>query len=233
MNLAEFSRMGETERRNYRNSLIAGRMYAIDIQYTAYEGALTRERQNVGFGAAAATLGLTTASGLVTAVATKDILTGAAGFVTGARAAYDNDILFSHSVQWIQSQMRARRADIGRRILDGTRLSTDQYPLALALSDLEAYYRAGTFTGGLISTTETVGADARFSEQLRDERIQVTFRSSSALDALTACVNQREGAKVRLQKFVAAPRAANINLLLTGQGPVEAVLAKARSEGIC
>src|SRR5688572_22894585 len=59
--------------RDYRNNLIAARMYAIDIQYTAYESALTRERQNVGFGAAAATLGLTTASGLVASTGTKDL----------------------------------------------------------------------------------------------------------------------------------------------------------------
>ena len=32
-----------------RNDWIAGRMYAIDIQYTVYEGELTRERQAVGF----------------------------------------------------------------------------------------------------------------------------------------------------------------------------------------
>ena len=111
-------------------------MYAMDMQYTVYEAALTRERQGVGFGAALATIGLTTASTLVTAVATKDILTGTAGAVTGARAAYDNDILFAHSVQWIQTQMRAQRARVAERLLAGMRMSTTDYPLAMALSDL-------------------------------------------------------------------------------------------------
>jgi len=47
-------------------------MYVIDIQYTAYESGLTRELQSGGLGAAAMTLGLTTASQLFTPVVTKN-----------------------------------------------------------------------------------------------------------------------------------------------------------------
>jgi len=166
MNLVEFSRLDEGSRMKYRNDWLAGRMYAMDMQYTAYEAGLTRERQGVGFGAALATIGLTTASTLVTAVATKDILTGTAGAVTGARAAYDNDILLAHGVQWIQTQMQAKRAEVKARILAGMRLSTIEYPLAAALSDLEAYYRAGTFTGGVLSTTAVLAVDAQTKERL-------------------------------------------------------------------
>src|SRR5882724_10933197 len=161
INLVQYSSLDEASRRRIRNDWIGARMYAIDIQYTPYEAALTKERQGVGFGAAATTIALTTASGLVAPVATKNVLTGLAGFVTGARAAYDSDILLSHSVQWIQSQMEAKRSEISSRILRGMKLSTTDYPLAAALSDLEAYYRAGTFTGGLLSTNEVIASDAQ------------------------------------------------------------------------
>jgi hypothetical protein len=161
INLIQYSSLDEASRRRVRNDWIGARMYAIDIQYTPYEAALTKERQGVGFGAATTTIALTTASGLVAPVATKNLLTGLAGLVTGARAAYDSDILLSHSVQWIQSQMEAKRSEISSRILKGMKLSTIDYPLAAALSDLEAYYRAGTFTGGLLSTNEVIAADAR------------------------------------------------------------------------
>lgn len=223
-----------TDERSYRNKLIASRMYAIDLQYTAYESALTRERQNVGFGAAAATLGLTTASTLVASTGTKDILTQAAGFVTGTRAAYDNDILFAHSVQWIQTQMRARRADIARRLLDGTRRTTDQYPLAAALSDLEAYYRAGTFTGGVIATTETLGADARFSEDEKDERIEVTFARTPVGGSLMTCISRRSNAKARMLELKLVSET-NLALMQVGGLPSEAetLLAAARRAGIC
>lgn len=161
VDFVQYGSLDEIARRRFRNDLIGTRMYAIDIQYTPYEAALTKERQSVGFGAAATTIALTTAAGLVGPVATKNVLTGLAGFVTGARAAYDSDILLSHSVQWIQAQMEAKRAEISSRILRGMRLSTIDYPLAAALSDLEAYYRAGTFTGGLLSTNEVIASDAQ------------------------------------------------------------------------
>lgn len=161
VDFVQYGSLDEISRRRFRNDLIGTRMYAIDIQYTPYEAALTKERQGVGFGAAATTIALTTASGLVGPVATKNVLTGLAGFVTGARAAYDSDILLSHSVQWIQAQMEAKRAEISSRILRGMRLSTIDYPLAAAMSDLEAYYRAGTFTGGLLSTNEVIAADTQ------------------------------------------------------------------------
>src|ERR1041385_4658917 len=38
---------------------------------------------------------------------------------TGTRAAYDNDILLAHSIQWIQSQMRTQRSLVAERILCG------------------------------------------------------------------------------------------------------------------
>src|SRR5262249_9649329 len=96
----------EGSRFQARNDWIAARMYAIDINYTSYEAALTQERQGLGFASTAATIGLATASTLATHTATKDVLTGAAGAITGARAAYNDEILLAHSLQWIQTQMR-------------------------------------------------------------------------------------------------------------------------------
>lgn len=235
MNIAEFSRMNEASRRQYRNAMISGRMYAIDIQYTAYESALTRERQNVGFGAAATTIGLATASTLVTPTATKDLLTGLAGFVTGARAAYDNDILFAHSVQWIQTQMRTQRSTVADRILRGMRASTEDYPMAAALSDLEDYYRAGTFTGGVIGTTATLGAEERLAQLLKQDRIEVAFVPTAAGRALRTCLRRPGVRQEDLVGLMAQPSSSGFALLLAGQSPevAQAVLQKARNAGIC
>jgi hypothetical protein len=237
-NPAALAGADEAQRRNYRNDLIAARMYAIDINYTNYEANLTRERQGVGFGASAATIGLATASTLVTPVKTKDVLTALAGAVTGARAAYEDDILLAHSMQWVQTQMRSRRAQVAERILQGTKMPTSQYTMAEALSDLEDYYRAGTFTGGIISTTETVAADARLSEQLKAERIEFAFVATPAGQALTRCA-VRPGAKARLLRLV--PTSPGVSpevtlvLLQSGQSPgvAQEVLARARDLGIC
>jgi hypothetical protein len=222
INLVQFSNMDEPLRFKYRNDWIAARMYAIDIQYTAYESALTRERQNVGFGAAAATLGLTTASQLFTPVVTK-------------RAAYDNDVLLAHSVQWIQSQMRTQRSIVAERILRGMRVSTTVYPLAAALTDLEDYYRAGTFTGGMLATSETLGAEARFAEAAKADRIEVTFVSTAAGQALRACLLRPGVTQEQLVHLMAQPSRRNFALLLAGQSPdvAQVVLQRARISGIC
>jgi hypothetical protein len=237
----QFVNLSEPLRVKYRNDWIAARMYAIDIQYTAYEGALTKERQNVGFGATASTLVLTTASQLFTPVVTKNVLTGAAGVVTGSRAAYDNDVLFAHSVQWVQSQMRTQRTIVADRILRGTKLSTIDYPMAAALTDLEDYYRAGTFTGGLLGTSEALGAEARFAELLKQDRIEVNFVSTAAGQALRACLlRPRSGVsqadqKKRLLALMTQPSSAGFALLLSGQSPeiAQDLLQRATLQGIC
>jgi len=231
----QFVNLNEPLRFKYRNDWIAARMYAIDIQYTAYEGALTKERQNVGFGATAATLVLTTASQLFTPVVTKNVLTGAAGVVTGARAAYDNDVLLAHSVQWVQSQMRTQRTIVAERILRSTRLSTKDYPLAAALTDLEDYYRAGTFTGGLLGTSEALGAEARFAEATKADRIEIAFSPTPAADALNACLQRSDVDQDQLVKLMTKPSQAGFFAILGGASPemAEIVLQRARTRGIC
>jgi hypothetical protein len=175
---------------------------------------------------------------LVTPVTTKNVLTSLAGAVTGARAAYEDEILLAHSMQWIQTQMRAQRARVAERILAGTRRSILEYPVAAALTDLEDYYRAGTFTGGIISTSETVAADARLSEQLKAARIEFAFVGTPAGQALTTCA-VRPGAKARLLRLVptspgVSPEVSLV-LLQSGQSPgvAQEVLARARNLGIC
>src|SRR5262249_33503931 len=166
---------------------IAARMYAIDINYTSYEAALTQERQGLGFASTAATIGLATASTLATHTATKDVLTGAAGAITGARAAYNDEILLAHSLQWIQTQMRTQRTLVSERILRNMKTSTIDYPLAAALRDLEDYYRAGTLTGGVLGTTQTLGAEATSVEDLKAQRLEGAFAQTATAEAITAC----------------------------------------------
>jgi hypothetical protein len=233
IDFVQFVGMDEPSRFKYRNDWIAARMYAIDIQYTAYESGLTRERQGVGFGAAATTIALTTASGLVAPVATKNLLTGLAGFVTGTRAAYDNDVLLAHSVQWIQSQMRTQRSIVAERILRGMKAPTAAYPLAAALTDLEDYYRAGTFTGGMLSTSDTLGAEAKFAELIKQDRIQVGFVATSAGKALQVCLAR--GGRAGLRSLMTQPSDAGLMALVAGQSPAIAqdLLQRARIAGVC
>jgi hypothetical protein len=88
-----YAKASGPDRRYYRDQAVFARMYAIDIAYGQYELALTRERQNVGFLSTLTQLGLTTAGTLVGGEETKTILAATATGVTGAKEAYDKNVL--------------------------------------------------------------------------------------------------------------------------------------------
>ena len=239
INLSDFSSMTEMLRVQHRNDWIGARMYAIDLNYTTYEADFTRERQGTGFAASAATIGLTTASGLLAPVATKNLLTGLAGFVTGTRAAYDSDVLLAHSTQWIQSQMRTQRSLVADQIFRGMRKSTSDYTLAEALTDLEEYYRAGTFTGGVLATSDTLGAEAKFAESLKAEKLEIAYVSTAVGGALRECILRRGSSpadqRALLNKLMGNGVNRGLTQLMAGKHPAiaEDLLRRARIQGIC
>ena len=162
-----------------RNEIIAQRMYAIDVQYTLYENALTRETQEVGFGALSTAEGLSTAATLVVPAATKTILSAAATGVLAIKGHYDSEVLLAQSMRTIQKQMRASRNLIAAGISAKLVQSVADYPLSTALSDLEEYYAAGTLTTGVIDTSTTVGIKEDDTKNIK----QVVTQAPPALRA--------------------------------------------------
>lgn len=141
-----------------RNNFIAERMYLIDHEYTEYEARLTHERQDVSFGTAAAGTALNTAASLTPVAQTSRLLSGIAGGVGAIGTEYNEKVLLAKSIENIQTQMRANRSDQAAKIYASMKCTIGSYPVAMALSDLEGYYRAGTFTAGLIGLSKTVSA---------------------------------------------------------------------------
>jgi hypothetical protein len=131
-------------------------MYAIDLYYTKYESQLTHESQDANFIATAVSLGLTTAGSLITVAETTRILSGLATGVTGLNTAYNEKVLLNNAIQNVQSQMRANRHEQAALIYASMQCRVDVYPMGMALSDLEGYYRGGTFTAGLVRLSGTV-----------------------------------------------------------------------------
>ncbi len=159
---------GEGPRRTFRNEYVLAQIYAMDVNYGVYEAALTREMQAIGFGSTVANIALTSVASQISPVGTKDILTATAAGLSGVRASYEKDILIDRTIQIIQSQMRASRARVATRILNRLRLSADDYPLMMAWIDLQDYYKAGTFTDGLVEVRQTVGEQAIAAAAERD-----------------------------------------------------------------
>lgn len=178
-----------------RNELISARMYEIDVAYTKYESQLTHENQQVNFGSTALTLGLTTAGSLILAPQTTRVLSGLASGITGLDNAYSEKIILSKTIQNVQTQMRANRNDQAALIYASMRCSLKDYPIGMALSDLESYYRAGTFTAGLINLSKTV-AKAETEAKANKE-------AKSAASSSSAKAQLMESAAVTLEKAAA------------------------------
>jgi hypothetical protein len=155
------ARGSPTEQRYYRNEYVARRMYIIDVEYSEYEAALTGDRQKFGFIATTAATGLGIASTLTTPLRSAQLLSGIGAGILGARGAYDSEIVMAKSLQIVQGHMRAQRDIVATRILPRVNDPVDTYTLSMALHDLEDYYRAGTFTAGLIPALEESGLAAK------------------------------------------------------------------------
>jgi hypothetical protein len=164
-----------------RNEIIGQRMYAIDVQYTQYENALTRESQEVGFGALTTAGVLGTASTLFTPVVTKSILSGLSTAVLATKGHYDSEILLAQTIKTIQKQMRASRNLIAAAIIARMTQSVIDYPLPIAMSDVEDYYNAGTLTTGLIDTSTTVGIREDRSKDIKEDVTQAPAANRPAV----------------------------------------------------
>lgn len=152
-----------------RNEFITGRMYAIDIEYTAYENSLSKESQDEGFAAAVANAALTGTAALVPVAHTARMLSGIAAGATTVDQAYNKQYLLNKAVQILQGQMRAKRSEIATEIIARLKSPVVDYPLGMAMSDLEEYYRAGTLSGALIDVSTAVGTQASISKESKNE----------------------------------------------------------------
>lgn len=179
-----------------RNRIIAARMYAIDIQFSEFEESLFQQTRSSGFAATVATLGLTSAAAVAGGTASQ-LLSGAAAFIIGTREAFQKEVLAERTLVAIHTAMRAGRTRVAVRLRDGLRSPVSDYPLALGLADVNAYYDAGTILGSLIGITETVGADAqRAQDQLLVVSTIARTEAATFLQGLIASPG-RDVARVR------------------------------------
>jgi hypothetical protein len=189
-----------------RNEIISTRMYIIDANYSQYEANFGRQNAQLGFAADSASQGLNTAGALFVAVPTVRILSGVAGGITGIKGSYQSDLLGSKTVDIIQAQMRANRDEVATQIIQKMGQSTSAYPLPLAYTDLETYYRAGTFASGVLKAAEIVGANAADAQDAKaDARIATNFAPDDDSDAaITRILAANPGNRQKLKDILAS-----------------------------
>jgi len=152
-------------------------MFEIDLEYQVYFSRLTNDSQLGNLAGDLALLGLTASSTLAPAIVTKTVLSATSTAVTGAKTAVDQDVLLSHTIQILQSQMETSRALIRNRILANFNIKTPPaipYNYWTALSDLEEYYSAGTIPGALEALAAATGSNAQNTKNCANGANQVS-----------------------------------------------------------
>lgn len=206
---------GATKRQ--RNEIIFARMAELDTLYFGYERALSKELRESNFALALVGLAIGGA-GSIASESASQVLSAASAGLTGARDAFQKEVLVERTTQAFISQMRAARDLEKQNILLKLTSSTETYPLQAAISDLEAYRQAGTLTGALTGIADAAAENERRqrdSTNLTEVAVlRASFGQNEASQRLSAYLNAGDDPSVmsarmaRLQDiFAEQPRA--------------------------
>lgn len=147
----------DADRRSSRNAFIDNCLAAIDTSYGFFAQALSTDQKSFAVGSDFAAGGLTAAATLAKSARTKTHLTTYASLVLGLRGSVDKELFLSKTLPALVTQMNASRNVVMVRIAQGKTRSDADYSLDAALSDLKAYYAAGTLAGALTEVTNDAG----------------------------------------------------------------------------
>jgi hypothetical protein len=154
-----------------RNRIISGRLALIDLHYNAFVADSAFEKQSLDTAAELTELGVNLATTAVGGAGAKTVLGAISAGVTGGKVAVDKNFFYEKTVSVIVTSMDAGRKTVLVQILQGLQTPASEYPLAQALSDVDAYYFAGTFLGALQSIQSDAGAkQTRAEVQLKTIR---------------------------------------------------------------
>jgi hypothetical protein len=144
-----------------RNQFIIGRLTLINLRYLEFVRNLTKDRQLLDSAVGMALLGLNLAGTAVPAAQTKTVLFAISAGLIGSKEVIDKNFYFEKTIGALVAQMNAERQKALNPLLQGMKLSLDDYPFEYAVVDLDAYYNAGTFTGAV----QAIQADAATKEK--------------------------------------------------------------------
>jgi len=167
--LPEDGQRNGMNRKDWRNAVLNARIHAMDVLFNEFQQDLYQQGVGLGISTDWIVLALSGAGSLITSASTA--LSAAAAGVVGAKAAFDRNAFHDRTMTTLLATMVAQRRDVLAAIRTKQQLDEVEYPLTLALTDLDSYYQAGTLPGALTAVAENAGsvaaaADARLKNLL-------------------------------------------------------------------
>ena len=184
--ISDYSKnINEDERKKIRDEIINARLNAIDIQFSLFQQKLHQEGVGMNLASDAIVLGLSAAGALVSGGASQ-VLSGASAAVVGMKGSIDKKLFFEQTMPALFAQMIAKRKAVLVNIRYGLRQNTDSYPLHQGLTDLEAYWFAGTIPGAITSIVSEAGAQSAHA----NEQLAEIVKNSYVVDEITLALKE-------------------------------------------
>ena len=155
----------EEGRRLLRNQIVSGRMNAYESSYSNFKRRLNGDANTINLGADLSVLGLAGAAATTGSIATATALAAASAGIIGAKGAVNSDLYFQRTLPALLAQMDANRARAKLPIVRGLKQSDDDYPLALALIDLDTLRDAGGIPPAIGGITQQAVVDKITAEK--------------------------------------------------------------------
>lgn len=175
------------ERQLLRNQIVSGRMNAYESSYSDFKRRLNGDANTLNLAADLSVLGLAGVAATTGSIATASALAAASAGIIGAKGAINSDLYFQHTLPALLAQMDANRARAKLPIVVGIRRSDADYPLALALMDLDVLRDAGGIPAAIGGLTQQAVV-----EKVSAEQFLSGFNTTSAATCLQKFIDRPE-----------------------------------------
>ena len=158
-----------------RDKIVFGQLHAYDLVLSEFEDRLTRLSQGIDLTGDLVS-GLASAAGtVVKGTQTKSIVSALSTFATGAKSSAEADLFFQKSITTIVARIEALRKEALVPILAGLLKEPTEYPLYLALEDVEGYFKAVNLMQALASIDENSTQKAKVADEQKNTLLNLTF----------------------------------------------------------
>jgi hypothetical protein len=187
-NIKAFYAKGASATKEDRDAFVTARLTLMNIRYIQFIRELTSDRQLLDTATDMLVLGLSIAGTAVGGAGTKTLLAALAAGVTGSKQIVDKNYFYEKTIPALVAQMNAERKAALIPIMTGVQQSLADYPLAQAVTDLHAYYHAGTLIGAINAIQADAGAKERDKDAIIATLSPVTIRDVQDKTKLTRSV---------------------------------------------
>jgi hypothetical protein len=175
----------------YRNFVVGLYLSASEARYRQFVASLTREAKGTAFGGSIVNLILSGVS-VVSGDEARRALAASSAVVSGGQAAVSRDLFIQQTLPAVISAMDAKRDEVKTRILTRLRQSAEEYPLAIALSDVAELEGQASLERAVGKLTSQAAQDAAVQKKKLEIAYEIpilgplTARRSELLDRLEA-----------------------------------------------